>query len=81
MASHAGSRNSRYVNYAAERSSWTSPNGGDLRHRLDTIRIRRMAQNVAPTHEIEHQSRWKQDGGRVGRYTHGDTADSVLRYI
>ena len=30
---------------------------------------RRMAQNGAPTHEIERQGRWKQGGGMVGRYT------------
>ena len=29
----------------------------------------RMAQNGAPTHEIERQGRWKQGGGMVGRYT------------
>ena len=29
---------------------------------------RRMAQNGAPTHEIERQGRWKQGGGMVGRY-------------
>ena len=28
---------------------------------------RRMAQNGAPTHEIERQGRWKQGGGMVGR--------------
>ena len=28
-----------------------------------------MAQNGAPTHEIERQGRWKQGGGMVGRYT------------
>ena len=35
---------------------------------------RRMAQNGAPTHEIERQGRWKQGGGMVGRYTRGETA-------
>ena len=35
--------------------------------------VRRMAQNGAPTHEIEHQGRWKQGGGMVGRYTRGET--------
>ena len=30
---------------------------------------RRMAQNGAPTHEIERQGRWKQGGGMLGRYT------------
>ena len=40
---------------------------------------RRMAQNGAPTHEIERQGRWKQGGGMVGRYTRGETAGSALR--
>ena len=39
---------------------------------------RRMAQNGAPTHEIERQGRWKQSGGMVGRYTRGETAGSAL---
>ena len=34
-----------------------------------------------PTHEIERQGRWKQGGGMVGRYTRGETAGSVLRYL
>ena len=42
---------------------------------------RRMAQNGAPTHEIERQGRWKQGGGMVGRYTQGETAGSALRYL
>ena len=42
---------------------------------------RRMAQNGAPTHEIERQGRWKQGGGMVGRYTRGESAGSVLRYM
>ena len=42
---------------------------------------RRMAQNGAPTHEIERQGRWKQGGGMVGRYTHGESAGSALRYL
>ena len=42
---------------------------------------RRMAQNRAPTHEIERQGRWKQGGGMVGRYTRGETAGSALRYL
>ena len=41
---------------------------------------RRMAQNGAPTHEIERQGRWKQGGGMVGRYTRGESAGSALRY-
>ena len=40
---------------------------------------RRMAQNGAPTHEIERQGRWKQGGGMVGRYTRGESAWSALR--
>ena len=42
---------------------------------------RRMADNGAPTHEIERQGRWKQGGGMVGRYTRGETAGSALRYL
>ena len=42
---------------------------------------RRMAQNGAPTHEIERQGRWKQGGGMVGHYTRGETAGSALRYL
>ena len=40
-----------------------------------------MAQNGAPTHEIERQGRWKQGGGMLGRYTRGETARSALRYL
>ena len=40
-----------------------------------------MAQNGAPTHEIERQGRWKQGGGMVGRYTRGETTGSALRYL
>ena len=42
---------------------------------------RRMAQNGAPTHEIERQGRWKEGGGMVGRYTRGESAGSTLRYL
>ena len=42
---------------------------------------RRMAQNGAPTHEIERQGRWKQGGGMVGRYTRGESTGSALRYL
>ena len=42
---------------------------------------RRMAQNGAPTHEIERQGRWKQGGGMVGRYTRGESVGSALRYL
>ena len=41
----------------------------------------RMAQNGAPTHEIERQGRWKQGSGMVGRNTRGETAGSALRYL
>ena len=40
-----------------------------------------MAQNGAPTYEIERQGRWKQGGGMVGRYTRGESAESALRYL
>ena len=40
-----------------------------------------MAQNGAPTHEIERQGHWKQGGGMVGRYTRGESAGSALRYL
>ena len=40
-----------------------------------------MAQNGAPTHEIERQGRWKQGGGMVGRYTRGESAGSALCYL
>ena len=40
-----------------------------------------MAQNGAPTHEIERQGRWKQGGGMVGRYTRGESAGPALRYL
>ena len=42
---------------------------------------RRMAQNGAPTHDIERQGRWKQGGGMVGHYTRGESAGSALRYL
>ena len=42
---------------------------------------RRMAENGAPTHEIERQGLWKQGGGMVGHYTRGETAGSALRYL
>ena len=40
-----------------------------------------MAQNGAPTHEVERQGRWKQGGGMVGRYTRNESAGSTLRYL
>ena len=42
---------------------------------------RRMAQNGAPTHEIERQGCGKQGGGMVGRYTRGESAGSALWYL
>ena len=42
---------------------------------------RYMAQNGAPTHEIERQGHWKQGGGMVGRYTRGEIAGSELRCL
>ncbi len=42
---------------------------------------RRMAQNGAPTHEIERQGRWEQGGGMVGRYTRGESDGSALQYL
>ena len=50
-------------------------------HRGRVGMARRMAQNGAPTQEIERQGRWKQGGGMVGRYTRGETAGSALRYL
>ena len=50
-------------------------------HSGRVVMARRMAQNGAPTHEIERQGRWKQGGGMVGRYTRGETAGSALRYL
>ena len=42
---------------------------------------RRMAQNRAPTHEIERQGRRKQSGGMVHLYTRGESTGSALRYL
>ena len=39
-----------------------------------------MAQNGAPTREIERQGHGKQGSGMVGRYTRGESAGSALRY-
>ena len=50
-------------------------------HRGRVGMTRRMAQNGAPTHQIERQGRWKQGGGMVGRYTRGESAGSALRYL
>ena len=40
-----------------------------------------MAQNGAPTHEIEVQGSWKQGGGMAGRYTRGESAGSALQCL
>ena len=42
---------------------------------------RRMAQNGAPTHEIERQGRGKQRGSMVGLYIRGEPAGWALRYL
>ena len=44
-------------------------------------RLASWSRNGAPAHEIEHQGRWKQGGGMVGRYTRGESAGSALRYL
>ena len=62
---------------AAGLADWESFSGHSGRVGM----ARRMAQNGAPTHEIERQGRWKQGGGMVGRYTRGETACSALRYL
>ena len=62
---------------AAGLPDWKSFSGHSGRVRV----ARRMAQNSAPTHEIERQGRWKQGGGMVGRYTRGESAGSALRYL
>ena len=40
-----------------------------------------MAQNGAPTHEIERRGRWKEGGGIVSRYTRDESAGSGLRSL
>ena len=62
---------------AAGLADWESFSG----HSGGVGMARRMAQNGAPTHEIERQGRWKQGGGMVGRYTRGESAGSALRYL
>ncbi len=42
---------------------------------------RGMAQNGAPTHEIERRGRWKEGGGIVSRYTRDESAGSGLRSL
>ena len=51
-------------------------------HSGHVVMARRMSQNGAPAHEIEHQGRWKQGGCMVGRYTtRGESTGSPLRYL
>ena len=64
--------------------SHDSHSGYDAQIQFKDCRVgiaRSMAQNGAPTHEIERQGRWKQGGGMVGRYTRGETAGVALRYL
>ena len=70
-------RRVKAVAKAAGLPDWESFSGHNGRVGM----ARRMAQNSAPTHEIERQGRWKQGGGMVGRYTRGETAGSALRYL
>ena len=69
-------RRVKAVAKAAGLAGWESFSGHSGRVGM----ARRMAQNGAPTHEIERQGRWKQGGGMVGRYTRGESAGSALRY-
>ena len=70
-------RRVKVIAKAAGLADWESFSGHSGRVGM----ARRMAQNGAPTHEIERQGRWKQGGGMVGRYTRGETAGSALRYL
>ena len=70
-------RRVKAVAKAAGLAGWESFSGHSGRVGM----ARRMAQNGAPTHEIERQGRWKQGGGMVGRYTRGESAGSALRYL
>ena len=70
-------RGVKVIAKAAGRADWEFFSGHSGRVGM----ARRMAQNGAPTHEIERQGRWKQGGGMVGRYTRGETAGSALRYL
>ena len=71
------SRRVKVIAKAAGLSDWEFFSG----HSGRVDMARRMAQNGAPTHEIERQGRWKQGGGMVGRYTRGEAAGSALRYL
>ena len=66
---------------AAGLADWEFFSGHSGRVGMARRMARRMAQNGAPTHEIERQGRWKQGGGMVGRYTRGESAGSALRYL
>ena len=57
-------RRVKVIAKAAGLADWESFSGHSGRVGM----ARRMAQNGAPTHEIERQGRWKQGGGMVGRY-------------
>ena len=70
-------RRVKVIAKAAGLADWESFSGHSGRVGM----ARRMAQNGAPTHEIERQGRWKQGGGMVGRYTRGESAGSALRYL
>ena len=70
-------RRVKAVAKAAGLADWESYSG----HSRGAGMARRMAQNGAPTHEIERQGRWKQGGGMVGRYICGESAGSTLRYL
>ena len=70
-------RRMKVIAKAAGLADWESFSGHSGRVGM----ARRMAQNGAPTHEIERQGRWKQGGGMVGRYTRGESAGSALRYL
>ena len=71
------SRRVKVIAKAAGLSDWEFFSGHSGRVGM----ARRMAQNGAPTHEIERRGRWKQGGGMVGRYTRGEAAGSALRYL
>ena len=70
-------RRVKVIAKAAGLSNWEDFSGHSGRVGM----ARRMAQNGAPTHEIERQGRWKEGGGMVGRYTRGESAGSALRYL
>ena len=60
---------------------WESYSGHSGRIGMAHRMAHRMAQNGAPTHEIDRQGRWKQSGGMVGRYTSGESAGSASSYL